>query len=59
MTTIDETAIRSVMGTVDSVRTIEGGGFAVRRPFPTQDLAMYDPFLLLDELFTLRCLPKR
>ena len=50
MTTVDEAAIRSVMGTVGSVRTTEGGGFAVRRPFPTQDLAMYDPFLLLDEM---------
>jgi len=38
------------MGTVDSVRTTEGGGFAVRRPFPTDHLAMYDPFLLLDEM---------
>jgi hypothetical protein len=40
MTSVDETAIRSVMGTVDSVRTMEGGGFAVRRPFPTEHLAM-------------------
>ncbi len=50
MKPVDETAIRSVMGTVDSVRTIEGDGFAVRRPFPTEQLAMYDPFLLLDEM---------
>ena len=47
---IDETATRTVMGTVESVRTIEGGGFAVRRPFPTEHLAMFDPFLLLDEM---------
>ena len=50
MTTVDETAIRSVMGTVESIRAIEGAGFPVRRPFPTADLAMYDPFLLLDEM---------
>jgi redox-sensitive bicupin YhaK (pirin superfamily) len=50
MTTVDETAVRSVLKRVESVRTIEGGGFAVRRPFPTEHLAMYDPFLLLDEM---------
>ena len=50
MTTVDETAVRGVLGKVAGVRTIEGGGFAVRRPFPTEHLAMYDPFLLLDEM---------
>ena len=29
---------------------MEGGGFPVRRPFPSQDLAYADPFLLLDEI---------
>lgn len=28
----------------------EGGGFIVRRPFPSQGLDMVDPFLLLDEI---------
>lgn len=28
----------------------EGGGFMVRRPIPTRDLLLMDPFLLLDEL---------
>ena len=28
----------------------EGGGFVVRRPFPTAGLEMVDPFLMLDEL---------
>jgi redox-sensitive bicupin YhaK (pirin superfamily) len=50
MTSVDETAGRSVVGRVAGVRTIEGGGFAVRRPFPTEHLSMYDPFLLLDEM---------
>jgi hypothetical protein len=35
---------------VHSIRTVEGGGFVVRRPFPTQELALIDPFLLLDEM---------
>ncbi|PJZ54240.1 pirin family protein [Leptospira adleri] len=33
-----------------SLRTMEGGGFPVRRPFPVQDLIQLDPFLLLDEM---------
>jgi redox-sensitive bicupin YhaK (pirin superfamily) len=35
---------------VDAIRTVEGDGFIVRRPFPTQRLAQLDPFLLLDEM---------
>ncbi len=41
---------RSVLKVVDSVRTLEGGGFPVRRPFPTPGLMQVDPFLLLDHL---------
>ncbi len=41
---------RPVVTVVDSVRTLEGGGFPVRRPFPTRDLMQFDPFLLLDHL---------
>jgi hypothetical protein len=41
---------RSVTRIVPAIRTIEGGGFVVRRPFPVQELDHYDPFLLLDEL---------
>ena len=41
---------RSVSAVIDSVRTLEGGGFPVRRPFPTQELMQSDPFLLLDHL---------
>ncbi len=28
----------------------EGGGFVVRRPFPTHELSFVDPFLLIDEM---------
>jgi len=31
-------------------RQLEGGGFPVRRPFPTTGLDQVDPFLLLDEM---------
>ncbi|MEA2641866.1 MAG: quercetin 2,3-dioxygenase [Chloroflexota bacterium] len=48
--TATTTGSRSVQGILDSVRTIEGGGFSVRRPFPTQTLSFFDPFLLLDEM---------
>ena len=42
--------LRSVARVVDAVRTLEGAGFAVRRPFPTAGLDQVDPFLLLDEM---------
>ena len=35
---------------VPATRTVEGGGFVVRRPFPTARLDMVDPFLLLDHM---------
>jgi len=41
---------RPVISVTDSIRTLEGGGFPVRRPFPTRDLMQVDPFLLLDHL---------
>ncbi len=41
---------RSVQRIVPTIRTLEGGGFVVRRPFPTAALADVDPFLLLDHL---------
>jgi hypothetical protein len=43
-------AVRSVARLVDAIRTLEGAGFAVRRPFPTRSLDQVDPFLLLDEM---------
>ncbi|HSC46606.1 MAG TPA: pirin family protein [Gammaproteobacteria bacterium] len=42
--------LRSVARVVHSLRTREGGGFIVHRPFPTQQLMDFDPFLLLDEM---------
>ncbi|HKD11131.1 MAG TPA: pirin family protein [Thermoanaerobaculia bacterium] len=41
---------RSVARIVPGVRTFEGAGFPVRRPFPTPELSDFDPFLLLDEM---------
>jgi redox-sensitive bicupin YhaK (pirin superfamily) len=41
---------RPVISVIDSIRTLEGGGFPVRRPFPSRDLMQLDPFLLLDHL---------
>ncbi|MGZ5382251.1 MAG: pirin family protein, partial [Thermoanaerobaculia bacterium] len=41
---------RSVSRVVPGVVTLEGGGFQVRRPFPTHALDAIDPFLLLDEM---------
>lgn len=36
-----------VAALVESIKTLEGGGFPVRRPFPIRDLSQMDPFLLL------------
>ncbi|MGW0519013.1 pirin family protein [Crossiella sp. NPDC003009] len=44
------TAWRPVLRTVHATHSVEGEGFAVRRPFPGVDLAMADPFLMLDHL---------
>jgi quercetin 2,3-dioxygenase len=42
--------VRSIEYTLPAVRTLEGGGFVVHRPFPTRMLMDFDPFLLLDEM---------
>lgn len=42
--------LRTVAGLINSVETLEGAGFLVRRPFPKSSFSMFDPFLLLDEL---------
>ncbi|MCK2237311.1 MULTISPECIES: pirin family protein [unclassified Crossiella] len=44
------TAWRPVRRTVNATHSLEGEGFAVRRPFPGLDLPAADPFLLLDHL---------
>lgn len=41
---------RSVSRIINSTKTTEGGGFIVSRPFPTNTLLDFDPFLLLDEM---------
>jgi len=41
---------RTVAGIVNSIETLEGGGFLVRRPFPKAAFSEFDPFLLLDEM---------
>jgi quercetin 2,3-dioxygenase len=42
--------IRPVSEVVTAHRQLEGGGFVVRRPFPTAGRSLVDPFLLLDEM---------
>ena len=37
-------------GIVNSIETLEGAGFLVRRPFPKASVSEFDPFLLLDEM---------
>ncbi|MDB5082763.1 MAG: pirin domain protein [Chloroflexi bacterium] len=44
------TGSRSVSRVINTVQMREGAGFLVRRPFPTQTLMDFDPFLLLDHL---------
>jgi redox-sensitive bicupin YhaK (pirin superfamily) len=41
---------RAALRSVPALRTTEGGGFVVHRPFPTRLMADFDPFLLLDEM---------
>jgi len=41
---------RKVERVITAHRQLEGGGFVVRRPFPTGALPLVDPFLLLDEM---------
>jgi redox-sensitive bicupin YhaK (pirin superfamily) len=41
---------RNIASVITAHQTLEGGGFPVRRPFPTADRLDVDPFLLLDHL---------
>lgn len=51
MSVNDSTLVRRPLANIiDSERTVEGGGFVVRRPFPTAAVSHIDPFLLLDEM---------
>ena len=51
------TKSRSVAGVVNSIETLEGGGFLVRRPFPKPAFSEFDPFLLLDEMGPMEVAP--
>jgi hypothetical protein len=42
--------IRPVQRVITAHQQREGGGFVVRRPFPTNGLLQADPFLMLDEM---------
>ncbi|UJR86437.1 pirin family protein [Sandaracinus amylolyticus] len=44
------TTLRSVTNIVPAQRTVEGAGFVVHRPFPTEALETLDPFLMIDEM---------
>jgi redox-sensitive bicupin YhaK (pirin superfamily) len=48
---------RTVAGVVNSIETLEGGGFLVRRPFPKPAFSDFDPFLLLDEMGPMNVAP--
>jgi redox-sensitive bicupin YhaK (pirin superfamily) len=48
--TSQASAPRRVAQLVQSISTLEGGGFPVRRPFPTPGFSHFDPFLLIDHL---------
>ena len=50
---------RDVLRVIPSVRTVEGGGFVVRRPFPVGGIEQLDPFLLLDEMGPIETTPGR
>jgi redox-sensitive bicupin YhaK (pirin superfamily) len=43
-------SVRPVVRVISAHRQREGGGFVVRRPFPTAGMPLVDPFLLLDEM---------
>src|ERR671917_422498 len=53
----EQAKTRSVSGIVNSVETLEGGGFLVRRPFPRASFSDFDPFLLLDEMGPIEVAP--
>src|SRR6266481_5347761 len=42
--------IRQPSKVVTAHRQLEGAGFVVRRPLPTEELEMVEPFLLIDEM---------
>ena len=53
------TAWRPVAKVVTAQVALEGEGFVVRRPFPSAELSMADPFLLLDQMGAVEYAPGR
>ncbi len=47
---LEESRPRPVRGIVNALKTFEGEGFPVRRPFPGLDRRIADPFLMLDQM---------
>lgn len=47
---VDVPMDRGIARVITAQRQREGAGFVVRRPFPTHELDLVDPFLLLDEM---------
>ncbi|MEV7418959.1 pirin family protein [Streptomyces sp. NPDC089919] len=43
-------AVRSLARTGRPFHTLEGAGFPVRRPFPTEEIPFIDPFLMVDQV---------
>jgi redox-sensitive bicupin YhaK (pirin superfamily) len=43
-------AVRSISHMIKGIPTLEGAGFLVHRPFPSDALSDFDPFLLFDEM---------
>ena len=54
---MDKILERTIAGVVNSIETLEGGGFLVRRPFPKASFSEFDPFLLLDEMGPMEVAP--
>ena len=46
----EQTSVKEVTRLVTAHKQLEGGGFVVRRPFPSAGLELADPFLLIDEM---------
>jgi redox-sensitive bicupin YhaK (pirin superfamily) len=49
-TTQGNEGVREIFRVVSAHKQREGGGFVVRRPFPSYGLNVVDPFLLIDEM---------
>lgn len=57
--TVQTQSPRTIAGIINSVETLEGAGFLVRRPFPKSSFSAFDPFLLLDELGPINLKPNQ